>query len=171
MYYAGVGSENVPSEYHELIKQFAIILSQNNYILRCGGEIGTSDLFEIGCDSVNGKKEVYLPWKKFNNKSSKRIVRMHEAFVIAKNNYPNWSSLTPGMKKQLARNVHKVLGGNLKFPSSFILCFHTTKEYDLNVSHVLNIANSYNIPIFNIGDYDNLNYCIDSFIQFVSNIG
>lgn len=170
MYYAGIGSEVVANEYHELIKQFAVILSQNGYILRCGGELGTSDLFEIGCDSINGKKEVYLPWKKFNNKSSKRIVRMHDAFVIAKRHCADWSCLSPGVKKQLARNVHKVLGGNLKFPSSFILCYYSTRGYDINVNHVLAIANEYNIPVFNIGVYTDLNTCIDDFIQFVNSV-
>jgi len=170
MYYAGIGSIDVPSKYHDLIKQFAIILSQNGYILRVSGENGSSHLFEEGCDEVHGKKEIYLPWKKYNGRSSRRIVKMHDAFVIAKKYHPNWSSLSPGGKKQMARYTHLVLGGNLKIPSSFVLCYFPSGIDCDSTNQVLRVANGYNVPIFNIGSYDDLNDCITAFSEFISKL-
>ena len=70
-YYTGIGSRNIPDTYFNLIVVIAEYMAKQGYILRSGGADGSDTAFEIGCDKVNGKKEIYLPWKSFNKNKSK----------------------------------------------------------------------------------------------------
>lgn len=64
------------------------ILAKKNFILRSGGASGADSAFENGCDIQNGKKEIYLPWKNFNNNSSKLYYISDKAKQIAKEFHP-----------------------------------------------------------------------------------
>lgn len=170
MYYTGVGSKEVPVVYHDLMIQLAQVLSQNNYILRSGGEDGSDTLFEQGCDLVNGKKEIFIPWRGFNGRKSIKIVSAHKAFVIAKKYYPSWTSLNPNTRKMMARISHQVLGNDLKSPSSFVLCYIPNSEIESEIGQAIRIAKDLKIPIFNISRYLDLTKCIDDFIVFLNSV-
>lgn len=70
-YYTGIGSREAPEHILNYISVAASHMANNNFILRSGGASGSDSAFEFGCDKVNGKKEIYLPWKNFRIKEGR----------------------------------------------------------------------------------------------------
>lgn len=167
VYYAGIGSRKTPYEYIELFKRVASYLTTQNAILRSGGAEGADKAFEIGCDMKNGKKEIYLPWKYFNNSPSELIVTNPSAFEIAKQFHPNWNYLSQGAKKLQARNSHQVLGIDLKTPSKFIICWTENGKGGGGTGQALRIARNYDIPCFDCGNYDDIDKCRIELFEFL----
>lgn len=121
--YAGIGSRSTPTEIQHLIYQIAKSLAKSGFILRSGGAQGADRAFERGCDYVNGKKEIYLPWPGFENSKSTLVVNNPKSFEIAEKYHPYWHNLSPGARKLQARNSHQVLGHDLSSASNFIICY------------------------------------------------
>ena len=82
-FYTGVGSRDIPCQIAELIVLIASKMAQKGYILRSGGADGSDSKFEEGCDLVSGPKEIYLPWKGFNNSKSNLFNISKEAMEMA----------------------------------------------------------------------------------------
>jgi hypothetical protein len=156
MYYAGIGSRQTPSDILQLFEKVAIYLSKKNYILRSGHASGSDQSFENGCDSVNGKKEIYLPWKNFNNSDSDLVVADPKAFEIAKEFHPYWHNLKQGGQKLQARNSHQVLGLDLNTPSKFIICWTKKGAGVGGTGQAIRIAHHYGIPVFDAGIYGDI---------------
>ena len=70
MFYTGIGSRKTPKTILKLFTEVAIYLSKQGYILRSGGAKGADQAFERGA----AKKEIYLPWRNFENNKSNLIV-------------------------------------------------------------------------------------------------
>jgi len=121
--YTGIGSRETPSDITCLFEKIGMFLANKGFILRSGHAQGADIAFEKGCDKLNGIKEIYLPWKNFENSDSNLIVKDIKAFELAKKVHPNWDRLSDGVKKLQARNTHQVLGMDLNNPSKFILCW------------------------------------------------
>ena len=156
IYYAGIGSREVPEYVGVLMASYAKLLSRCNSVLRSGGAKGSDSLFEKGCDTHCGDKEIYLPWYGFENNGSKLIVSNPKAFEIAEKYHPYWHNLKQGARKLQARNSHQVLGLDLETPCDFILCYTKNGKMKGGTSQALRIAKDYNIPIFNFGDYEDM---------------
>lgn len=156
-YYAGIGSRETPQEVLDWFTILAKYLAKNDYILRSGRAKGADKSFEIGCDLVNGEKEIYLPWGGFESSTSKLIVKEGKAFEIAKEFHPYWYNLKQGARKLHARNSHQVLGKDLNTPSAFIICWTKNGSGKGGTGQALRIAKHYDIPIFDCGKYDSLN--------------
>ena len=153
--YAGIGSRSTPNEIKSLMFFAAKFLSRKGYTLRSGGADGADLAFEIGVNSVNGMKEIYLPWKGFNNSNSTLVVKEGEAYEIAEKFHPYWHNLKPGARKLQARNSHQVLGYDLKTPSNFVLCYTPKGSRKGGTGQALRIADEYGIEIFDFGLYEN----------------
>ena len=67
MFYTGIGSRDTPDEVLRWFKIYADVLAELGFTLRSGAAPGADAAFEEGCDRVDGKKEIYLPWKGFQN--------------------------------------------------------------------------------------------------------
>lgn len=106
---------------------------------------------KLGCSSVNGKKEIYLPYKGFNNSSSELFDITSEALKLAKFFHPAWHKLSENDKLLHSRNCYQVLGYDLKTPTEFIICY---ADGSGGTEQALRIARHYNIPIFNIFNDD-----------------
>ena len=156
IYYAGIGSRKTPRKYIEVFQRVAKYLATQGVVLRSGGADGADKAFEIGCDLVNGKKEVYIPWKGFNNSNSRLVVTDKKAFEIAQKYHPQWAILSQGARKLQARNCHQVLGHDLKTPSNFIICWTPEGKGQGGTGQALRIARDYNIPYFDCGNYDDI---------------
>lgn len=167
IYYAGIGSRNTPREYIELFKRVAEYLAKSGFILRSGGAEGADKAFEIGCDKVYGKKEIYVPWKGFNGSTSNLVVSDKKAFDIAKEFHPTWGVLSQGARKLQARNCHQVLGKDLNSPSAFIICWTKNGSGQGGTGQALRIARYYNIPIFDCGKYSDINECRKNLWEFI----
>ncbi len=55
-----------------------------------------------------------------------------------------------------ARNCHQVLGCDLRTPSDFIICWTKNGKGLGGTGQALRIAKEYNIPIFDIGNYNEI---------------
>jgi hypothetical protein len=157
--YTGIGSRNAPQSVLILMYDLASKLAHSGAILRSGGADGSDTAFENGCLKTNGKMEIYLPWKKFNNSSSNLIVQ-EEAFHIAKYIHPKWNTLKYSVKLLHARNVHQILGYNLDDPSDFVICWTldgAEKISDLSAitggtGTAIKLACLLDIPVYNLAN-------------------
>ncbi len=149
-HYTGVGSRDVPAEISDKITEIAKWLAQKGYILRSGGADGCDSDFEKGCDQGNGKKEIYLPWKDFNDNKSP-LLFTPEAFRLAATIHPVWDNLKPGAKYLHSRNCHQVLGQDLKTPSLFLVCWTENGEKKGGTATAITLAENNDIPVFNLG--------------------
>jgi hypothetical protein len=156
--YAGIGSRNTPSDILLIMQQLAETLAKNGFTLRSGAADGADYAFEIGCDKVNGKKEIWLPWKNFNNHSDTKLYPTENHFTLAETIHPAWNRLKLGAKKLHARNVGQILGKDVNTPVSFVICWtpdgcetHNTRtRITGGTGSAISLANHYNIPIFNL---------------------
>lgn len=167
MYYTGIGSRETPIQVLKLFEKYGMILSMYGLTLRSGHAPGSDMAFEIGCDIIRGKKEIYLPWKKFGNSNSKLIVHNPSAFDIASRFHPKWNYLSQGAKKLQARNTHQILGWDLKTPTKFVLCWTKGGKETGGTAQAIRLAKYYGIPIFNAGAYNNIYQIENELIIFL----
>ena len=161
--YAGIGSREIDSEIESLIFRIGKSLGKEGWTLYSGGAIGCDFTFEKGCDESKGSKRIFLPWKNFGNKwdrnshyldvdsPSEEAIEMVKK--IAMDEYPeeyayikkdwNW--------KLLGRNMHQILGHNLKKPVNSVVCYTKNAEDVGGTRWALRIARKYNVPIYNLG--------------------
>lgn len=121
-YYTGIGSRNTPKDIQDVMRALAHRLEQMGYTLRSGGANGADLAFEEGVTDPR-HKEIYLPWKSFNNSISDLTVQLDGAYELASRHHPAWNSLKDSVKKLMARNSHQVLGHFLNNPSKFVVCW------------------------------------------------
>ena len=93
-------------------------MAKKDWILRSGGARGADSAFEDGCNKANGKKEIFLPWNNFENKTSQYIETTKESLEIAEKFHPNWNKLSPGARTLMGRNTFQVLGYDCKSPTN-----------------------------------------------------
>jgi hypothetical protein len=156
-YYAGIGSRKTPENIMEFMKNIAAFLAKNDFILRSGGANGADSSFEFGSDQVNGKKEIFLPWKNFNNNNSNLFNVCENSIKIAEQFHPKFKYLKSPAKKLISRNTYQILGHNLNSPSLFVICYTENGEISGGTGQAIRIANHYNIPVFNLGNIKNIN--------------
>lgn len=68
MIYTGCGDEKTPEPILNLMFEIGRYQAKRGDILRSGGTEGAQAFFENGCNSEKGEKEIFLPWKGYNNK-------------------------------------------------------------------------------------------------------
>lgn len=168
MHYAGIGSRKLPQQYYGLFESLGYYLAILGWTLHSGHADGSDISFENGCNQAKGNKEIYLPWYRFNGSNSNLIVKDPRAFDIAEEFHPTFNDLNSAVQKLMARNSHQVLGKDLNTPVKFILCYTPPKG---GTTQALRIAKHYNIPIFNLYDYKNINDFILEFNEFLSHNG
>lgn len=153
--YAGIGSRETPPDIQSLMTTIAFGLAERDFILRSGGARGADSAFEVGAGL---SKEIFLPWKGYENNPSTLFNVPKEAIALAKTLHPAWDALTDGMRKMHARNCCQILGGTLDRPVSFVVCWtpdglsnekdRTRKSGGTATAIVL--ANRRNIPVYNL---------------------
>jgi len=170
-YYAGIGSRKTPSDVLEYFFKLGKFLAKIGLVLRSGGAEGADQAFETGCDAVGGEKEIFLPWKGFENSNSVLVVSDPRAFQISEKFHPYWHNLSVGAKKLQARNSHQILGWDLNTPSDFVICWTKNGSGTGGTGQALRIAQAYNIPIFDAGKYKNIDEIKIAIKKFFIDIG
>ena len=155
MIYTGIGSRETPYSILTSFFQIGWYMGAKEHCLRSGGANGADLYFEKGCNIVQGKKEIYLPWKNFNNNSSSLYIYNEEVLKLAEYYHPYWKNLSEVSKKFHIRNVCQVLGENLDQPSDVLICYTKEGREIGGTSQAIRIAKDYHIPIFNAGSYSN----------------
>ena len=154
-YYTGIGSRETPEDIKIFMTKIAAVLEEKGWILRSGGADGADLAFENG---VKNKKEVYLPWRGFNNSTSKLYTVSDEALTLASENHPGWKYLKEPVRKLMGRNAYQVKGKDLNRLSKFLICWTPDGcESDVTRSNktggtglAISIASKEGIPIFNL---------------------
>lgn len=149
--YAGIGSRTIPKDVAELFFKIGGFLAKKGYTLRSGGATGSDKMFEDGCDSEKGAKEIYVPWRGFND-IYYGTEWTQAGWDMAKEFHPNWDNLKLGAKQLMARNSHQCLGLQLDDPVDFVCCYTEDGKLVGGTAQALRIALHHKIKIFNFGD-------------------
>lgn len=155
--YAGIGSRETPTDVQMLMARFAIKAAGKNYLLRSGGAGGADLAFERGCDSVGGRKAIYLPWKGFGAPRSPQGTFTgvcDRALAMAEQFHPNWAACSQGARALHARNCYQVLGDTLDEPVKFVICWTVNGLGGGGTGQALRIAKAHDIPIYDLGNAD-----------------
>lgn len=152
--YAGIGSRKTPPKAIRLMVLAGEIFAKEGLILRSGGADGADSAFEEGCDEAKGSKEIFLPWKGFNNKSSLLFQPSQEAQEIASKIHPNWNACSNAARLLHSRNAHQILGENLKAPCAFVLFWAPENNGEVRggTATAVNLARKHDIPCFNLSE-------------------
>lgn len=129
-------------------------LANAGYTLRSGGADGADTAFENGCDLANGKKEIFLPWRKFNGNPSQLYDVSNDALYLASQMHPAWSACSPGAKKLHARNTQQVLGENLDDLTTFVICWTKDGKATGGTATAIKLARECKTPVFNLFNKD-----------------
>jgi len=70
------------------------------------------------------------------------------AAEIAAAHHPAWHRCTLAARKIHARNVCIVLGGDLKTPSDFVICWTSTGRATGGTGQAIRIAGAFDIPVY-----------------------
>lgn len=81
-----------PDDILDLMRAVAEELARHGMILRSGGADGADSAFEEGCRRVNGKMEIYLPWRGFNGNHSPLFLVGDDAMEVAAEHHPAWTA-------------------------------------------------------------------------------
>ncbi len=156
--YVGAGNRECPDHILNKMKELAKYLASKDFTLRTGGTDGPDAAFE----STGVPMELYLPWRGFNGKESKFTFQTPQAEDIAKMFHSGWDKLKDNIKPFLTKHPRMLLGQNLKSHAMFVICWsedgaersveRTVKTG--NIGHLISIANSVNIPVFNLARPD-----------------
>jgi hypothetical protein len=158
--YTGIGSRETPLDIYQMMISAGVMLAQVGYTLRSGGAPGADMAFEQGCDMVGGLKEIFLPWKGFNNHYKSGIVLAPqialEAQSIAEHFHPAWDRCSLAAKNLHSRNVAQILGADLNTPTDFVLCWTRDGKASGGTGQAIRIAQHYDIPIYNFHNESDL---------------
>lgn len=153
MYYAGIGSRDTPKNVLTIMSQLARWLSSKGYTLRSGAAKGADKAFEDGCDSANGNKEIYLPWKGFNGSKSELYQIREVALSVGRQFHPNFDGLSQGAQKLQARNTYQIMGLDMYKLSDFVICWTTGGSGKGGTGQAIRIANYLDVPVLDLGVY------------------
>lgn len=150
MFYTGIGSRQTPPEICTKFKEFATILS-SGWTLRSGGAQGADNAFEKGCI---GEKEIYLPWKDFNDNLSSKYLISKAALQSVVKYHPKPTALNHTSSKLMARNYHQIYGYEGE-PSKLLICWTPEGKLIGGTSQALRIvlAELPNCLIMNLGAF------------------
>lgn len=170
--YAGIGSRQTPPEILKIMRLVGELMANNDWILRSGAAIGADAAFEEGCDKVNGAKEIFLPWKRYNKHTSPlhldgppcKTVK-DDVYTLAEKFHPAWDNVSEGAKRLLARNSFQILGADLQTPIQLVVCW-TPYVWRPGVkaggtAQALRIAHERGIKILNLKEDDILTDVVD----------
>lgn len=160
--YAGIGSRQAPPEALDRMREFAYHAARRGWTLRSGAAEGADTAFETGCDDAKGKKEIFLPWANFNGHGSPLYHPSDGALKIAKEIHPAWDFLRIPAKKLVARNMHQVMGRDLKEVVDCVVCWtsdgceshETYGRRTGGTGTAIALASLNNVPIFNLHNPD-----------------
>jgi hypothetical protein len=147
IYYTGIGSRETPKEVMVAMTSLAKQLQERKWILRSGGADGADLAFERGAGS---KKNIFIPWKGFNDSLSPFFNIPDKAFLVAAKIHPAWGRLKQGAQKLHARNIMQVTGRNLKVKSKFIVCWTPKGQYKGGTTTAMRLAEMLDIKVFNL---------------------
>lgn len=152
-YYAGVGSRKTPKEILDLMWRAAVMLRDQGWTAR-SGHSGDADMaFENGARAA---AEIYQPWPGFKGRVVwAKFVKDRpdpEAFAIARDLHPNWSSCSTEARALHARNVHILCGPDAGKPdlARFMICWTPGARTMGGTGMSIRIAEYFGVEVYNL---------------------
>lgn len=172
--FTGIGSRTTPKDIQEIMEVIAMDLCDSGWTLRSGGAAGADSAFERGCDTVKGKKEIYLPWNNFNSNPSPLFKPPMEAYYLALEHhpYPKWLEQSKHVSKLMARNSQQILGQDLLIPTQLVVCWTQdgaeteTTTATGGTGQAIRIAIAYDIPVFNLKNSG----AVERLLEFIAEV-
>lgn len=163
-YFAGIGSRETPQSLIPIIQGLSKKLISLGFVLRSGGADGADSFWENAYDKFGGEKEIYLPWKNFNNNLSSLYEIKDWVNEIAEIYHPNWNRLSDAGKKLHSRNVYQIRGYEDYWDqySEFVICYTPDGKDSGGTGQAIRIARQHSIPVFNL--YSCKEETLDSFL-------
>lgn len=157
IYYTGVGSRTTPTVVLSAMHDLAVWFANLGLVLRSGSAIGADTAFEAGCNSANGKKEIWVA----DGRKPGYVPGPHH-FELAATYHPMWGQLPAYVKSLHARNMGQVLGKDLKTPSSFVICWTPDGCEEMatrirktgGTGMAISAASDHSIPVINMFNKD-----------------
>lgn len=146
----GIGSRETPDAKLKRMRQLGQLYAENGWTLRSGGAQGADSAFEQGFDLVNGKKEIFLPWKGYNGNKGTNIAVPEAAYAMLDLHFPSAIGRTPSVRSLLARNCQQVLGENLDTPADLVICWMKSITPAGGTKYAVLLAKKYGIPVINL---------------------
>lgn len=159
--YGVAGNENPPAQVIAAIERLVKLLEQRGYTMRSGGVRGVEDIAEKSIPP-NGKMEIHLPWRDFEQKASRYTFNSDHAKAIARMFHPAFDTMKPAGQAFLCKNARVILGNNMKSPVLFLLVWTEDGAETLvervartgYAGHSISIAAHLGVPVFNLGKPD-----------------
>ena len=153
--YAGIGNPKAPPNIVAQCKELGHYLSEREFTLRTGG--GKTEVEEAFEDTTENK-ELFLPWKKFNDKESKICHYDQSVADIAKRLQPGYEGLEFWRQSFFNRTVGLMLGKNGKSPVRLLICWSQdgvehAKDRTSSTGFIgiaISAAGLLRIPVFNL---------------------
>jgi hypothetical protein len=175
--YAGIGARETPPAILDLIEGLASKLAREGWTLRTGLSPGADQAFHRGALRAGGRIEFYLPWREFEEAArasatalrgnhsenhffdDELVVRGEptaDACRLASSFHPAWHGLSREERLLRSRDVHQVLGADLRDPVAFVVCW--TQDGSLDgaspqaggTGQALRVACHHRVPVFNL---------------------
>lgn len=157
--YTGVGSRATPREILKMMEDFAALVGQHGWLLRSGAAVGADSAFERGCDSVNGRKEIFLPWRKSEGHSSPLFLKDGDEIPILSKmiqegvmDKAHVQRLTQGARKLHARNYYQVCYGGRT--SDLLVCWTEEGKLKGGTATAIKLAHAKGVRVYNLGDLE-----------------
>lgn len=163
--YAGIGSRVASIDICNTIFNIGKYMAESGWLLRSGGSDKCDSSFESGCDLAGGKKEIFLPWKGFNNSTSQLYKLTDEAYIKASKIHPAWDKCSLGAKKMHTRNVYQILGFDLHSPVDLVICWTPNGKEIGGTATALKLAKEYEIKIINLANFCTENLDLSELIK------
>lgn len=151
-HYAGIGSRETPDNVLQQMEDIARYLAERDWCLRSGGAPGADSAFEKGA----GEKQIFVPWKNFNNKATAVVApdlpKWPLAVEVASRIHPAWDRCSPAAQKLHARNVFQVFGPELRRKDAvkFVVCWTKGGKTVGGTATAITLAQRHGIPVFNL---------------------
>lgn len=162
-HYTGIGSRETPPEIIDKMNAVAGFCASLDIILRSGAADGADTAFEDFCA---GKKEIFLPWNNFNDRSVRDdgiYVRGNDVNSrdIAATIHPVFYRLGRGAQALHTRNVNQVLGKDASNPDpSLFVIYYAPRTRSGKVqggtATAVTLAEREGIPCWNFFDNQDL---------------
>jgi hypothetical protein len=151
-HYAGIGSRETPDNILRQMEDIALYLSERGWCLRSGGAPGADSAFESRAE----QKQIFVPWKNFNNKAkaivAPELPRWPTAVEVASRIHPAWDRCSPAAQKLHARNVFQIFGPELRRTDAveFVVCWTKGGKTVGGTATAITLARNNDIEVFNL---------------------
>jgi hypothetical protein len=174
--YAGIGARETPAEVLEQMRALAERFARAPLVLRTGASPGADQAFLRGAAHACGAVELYLPWPDFEESARAAAAQAATtvfgqptpaAIELAADFHPRWMALTPASRLLRARDVHQILGADLRTPAAFVVCWTPDGSVDGSGAHAggtgqaLRVAAHHHIPVVNLAAGDGMRDALD----------